>query len=217
MHRPLRPAASGRGRPVRLPLHAPGLRIGLYGGSFDPPHAGHRHVALLAMRRLRLDRIWWIVTPGNPLKDRSHLAGRAERLAATRRLAGHPRMDVTDIEGAIGATFTVETVRYLGARCPSARFCWIMGADSLAGFHRWRNWREIARAVPMAVVDRPGWTFRATASRAAARLRRARVPESAAPRLAGLRPPAWCLLHGPRSHLSSTALRDKSRRADATR
>ena len=196
-------------RPVRLPPHPPGLRIGLYGGSFDPPHPGHRHVALTALRRLRLDRVWWIVTPGNPLKDRSRLAGFDERLAATRRLARHPAMVATDVDRQIGAVFTVETVRFLKRRCPGVRFVWIMGADSLAGLHRWRDWRGIARAVPLAVMDRPGWALRATHGRAATALARSRLAERLAPVLADAGPPAWLYLHGPVSQLSSTALRDK--------
>lgn len=208
---------TGAGRPIRLPPYGPGMRIGLYGGSFDPAHAGHRHVAITALRRLRLDRVWWTVTPGNPLKDRSRLASRPERLAATRSVARHPRMAVTDIDGAIGAVFTVETLRFLLQRCPGVRFCWIMGADSLVGFHRWHSWREIAARVPFAVVDRPGWTLRASRSHAATTLAAARIPEAAAARLADRMPPAWVFLHGPRSGLSSTALRDKSRPRTAKR
>ena len=204
-----RPSRTG---PVRLPPHAAGMRIGLYGGSFDPPHAGHRHVATTALRRLRLDRIWWIVTPGNPLKDHSHLAARAERLAATRALARHPRMDVTDIEATIGAVYTADTLRFLTRRCPDVRFIWIMGADSLAGFHRWRDWRAISALVPIAIVDRPGWTLRAMRSPAALTLAGARISQPQLVTLSDRRPPAWAVLYGPRSALSSTALRDKSRR-----
>lgn len=203
---------TGAGGPVRLPPHYAGMRIGLYGGSFDPPHAGHRHVALTALRRMRLDRIWWIVTPGNPLKDRRGLAAFADRLAATRAVACHPRMEVTDIDGAIGSIYTVDTLRFLVRRCPDIRFVWIMGADSLAGLHRWRAWREIARLVPIAVIDRPPWTVRAARSPAATALAPSRIDEARAAGLAGRHAPAWSFLHGPRSDLSSTSLRDKSRR-----
>ena len=152
---------------ARLPPHAPGLRIGLYGGSFNPPHAGHRHVSLRALKRLNLDRIWWLVTPGNPLKERDGLPGTAERVEAARRLAAHPRIAVTGFEEAIGTRYTVDTLRVVVERCPAVRFVWIMGADNLAGFHRWRGWRDIAQLMPFAVVDRPGWTLSATRSRAA--------------------------------------------------
>ncbi|NNM70896.1 nicotinate-nucleotide adenylyltransferase [Enterovirga aerilata] len=195
-----------RGGLIRLPPTAAGLRIGLYGGSFDPPHAGHRHVAMAALRRLGLDRVWWIVGPGNPLKDTTRLPTVAERLAATRSLAGHPRMVVTGFEAELGARYTVDTLRFLTRRCPRVRFVYILGADSFANLHRWRAWREITSLVPLAVVDRPGWTLRALRSPAARTLPLFRVPPQT---LAGSGPPAWTFLTGPRSNLSSTALRDK--------
>jgi nicotinate-nucleotide adenylyltransferase len=196
---------------VRLPSHAPGLRIGLYGGTFNPAHAGHRHVSLLAMRRLRLDRLWWIVTPGNPLKERGGLPPACDRAGAAHALARHPRIDVTCFEEEIGACYTVETLTYLTARCPGVRFVWIMGADSLASFDRWLGWRKIAGLMPLAVVDRPGWTFRAAHSRAALALAPYRVDETDAPLLPDLTPPAWVFLHGPRSNLSSSELRQLNR------
>jgi len=195
-----------------LPLHPPGLRIGLYGGSFNPPHAGHLHVSDLALRRLRLDRVWWMVTPGNPLKDRRGLPPTASRLEAARALARRPGLAVTAFEAEIGARYTVDALTYLVARCPDVRFVWIMGADCLAGFHRWRGWRTIADLMPFAVIDRPGWTLRAAHARAAVALRRYRLDESDAPLLADLSPPAWVFLHGPRSDLSSTVLRAKNDR-----
>ena len=193
-----------------LPRHSLGLRVGLYGGSFNPPHAGHRHVSLLALKRLQLDRLWWIVTPGNPLKTHDGLASTPERVAAARAIARHPRIDVTSFEAEIGARYTLETLAYLVRRCPTIRFVWIMGADNLAAFDRWRGWREIASLVPLAVIDRPGWTLSATQSRAGRTLARSRLDETDAPLLADLAPPAWVFLHGPRSSLSSTALRQRS-------
>ncbi|QFU15331.1 nicotinate-nucleotide adenylyltransferase [Microvirga thermotolerans] len=192
---------------ARLPVALPGMRIGLYGGSFNPAHAGHRLVSMLALKRLRLDRVWWIVTPGNPLKDIGELASTRERAREARRVAAHPRIDVTVFEEAIGARYTIDTLAYLARRHPGVRFVWIMGADNLAGFHRWRGWRRIAATMPFAVVDRPGWTLKAMSSRAAMALAAGRIPESAASALADLAPPAWVFLHGPRSFLSSTALR----------
>ena len=202
---------------VRLPPHPPGLRVGLYGGSFNPAHAGHRHVTLLAMRRLRLDRVWWIVTPGNPLKEHGGLAPIAERVTAAAALARHPRIAVTGFEAALGARYTVDTLAYLVRRCPGVRFVWIMGADNLAGFHRWRGWRRIAETAPVCVVDRPGWTLRAAFSRAATALAPFRRDESDAVLLPHLGPPAWIFLHGPRSFLSSTALRTKKQPSDPAR
>jgi nicotinate-nucleotide adenylyltransferase len=192
---------------ARLPLAAPGMKIGLYGGSFNPPHAGHRHVSLMALKRLGLDRVWWIVTPGNPLKDTGELATTAVRVEEAKQVAGDPRIDVTAFEEEIGARYTVDTLAYLKRRFPGVRFVWIMGADNLAGFHRWRGWQEIARMMPIAVIDRPGWTLRAVGSRAATVFARRRVREEAGPALPFLAPPAWMFLHGPRSHLSSTMLR----------
>ncbi|MEZ0172233.1 nicotinate-nucleotide adenylyltransferase [Microvirga sp. TS319] len=196
---------------VRMPPAASGMRIGLYGGSFNPAHAGHRHVSLMALKRLGLDRIWWIVTPGNPLKDTGDLASTRMRVAQARDVADDPRIDVTAFEEDIGARYTIDTLAYLRRRFPGVRFVWIMGADNLAGFHRWRGWRRIAQLMPIAVIDRPGWTLKAMRSRGAAVLSGRRIPEEKARALADLRPPAWVFLHGPRSHLSSTLLRQMGR------
>lgn len=195
---------------AHLPPVTPGLRIGLYGGSFNPAHLGHRHVSLVALRRLRLDRLWWMVTPGNPLKDRGQLAAIDRRVARADRVADHPRIDVTDFESRIGALYTRQTLRFLTRRYPSVRFVWIMGADSLATFHRWQGFSEIAHLMPIAIVDRPGFTLKAPAARAAQALARWRIPEADAPTLADRTAPAWMFLHGPRSTLSSTALRARA-------
>ena len=192
---------------VRLPPHGSGLKIGLLGGSFNPPHEAHLAVTRLALRRLGLDRVWWLVTPGNPLKDTRALPPLAERLAAARRLAAHPRIDVTDLESAIGTRFTADTIDWLKRRFPAVRFVWIMGADNLAQFDRWRNWRAIAEAVPIAVVDRFGASYAATASPAAQALAAARIRERDARSLPDRSPPAWVYLHGLKSPLSSTAIR----------
>lgn len=190
-----------------LPPAAPGLRIGLYGGSFNPAHAGHLHVSRTALRRLRLDRVWWLVTPGNPLKDRGVLAPLEARIAQARTIARDPRIAVTGFEAGIGSRYTVETLAWLAARRPTCRFVWIMGADSLGSFHRWQHFEAIAALMPIAVIDRPGHTLTAPNARAARRFAGARLPEHDAPALAACRPPAWIYLHGPRSELSSTAIR----------
>ncbi|HXX51214.1 MAG TPA: nicotinate-nucleotide adenylyltransferase [Xanthobacteraceae bacterium] len=204
--RSVRPAAGRRGRLV-LPGHARGMRIGLFGGTFDPPHAAHRAACLLAMRRLGLDRVWWLVTPGNPLKDTRGLAPLAERVAAARKLAHHPRIDVTDFEADLGISYTFAAVDYLVRRFPGVHFVWIMGADNLRSFHRWQRWRDIARLVPIAVIDRLGPSLYSAAGVAGQALNFARLPESAARTLPLRRPPAWIYLHGLKSPLSSTALR----------
>jgi nicotinate-nucleotide adenylyltransferase len=190
-----------------LPSFAPGMRIGLLGGSFNPPHEGHALITQLALRRLSLDRVWWLVTPGNPLKSLTGLAALNARIEAARLLNVGPRVVVTDIEAQIDSRFTYDTLCWLKRRAPRAHFVWIMGADNLRQFHLWRHWRGIADLVPIVVVDRPGSTLKAISSPAGGMLARWRVPECDATRLAAMRPPALLFLHGPRSGLSSTALR----------
>ena len=183
------------------------MRIGLFGGTFDPPHAAHLGATLLAMKRLQLDRVWWLVTPGNPLKDTRHLRPLQQRMQDARKLAGHPRIDVTGLEAVINTRYTFDTLEFLVRRCPGVHFVWVMGADNLRSFYRWQNWRGIASLLPMVVVDRMGSSLYATGGRAAQALARFRLPESMARKLATRRPPAWLYLHGLKSPLSSTALR----------
>jgi nicotinate-nucleotide adenylyltransferase len=190
-----------------VPPHAPGMRIGLFGGTFDPPHQAHRDATLLALKRLQLDRVWWLVTPGNPLKDTRGLAPLDERIAAARELTDHPRIDITGLEAVINTRYTFDTISWLIARCPGVRFVWIMGADNLRSFHRWQNWRGIAKRVPIVVVDRLGPSLYAAASPAGQALARFRIPEVSVESLPLRQPPAWSYLHGLKSPLSSTALR----------
>ncbi len=192
---------------AHLPPSAPGMVIGLFGGTFNPPHMGHAGASLIALRRLGLDSVWWVVTPGNPLKENSGLPSLAMRMASARAMIPDPRIVITGFEAEIGARYTFDTISYLRRRCPGVRFVWIMGADNLASFHRWQHWKEIADLVSIAVVDRPGSTLKATHSTAGHWLRPRRVQEFAA--RAGVRSerPCFVFLHGPRSELSSTALR----------
>jgi nicotinate-nucleotide adenylyltransferase len=191
-----------------IPFYSNGMRIGLLGGSFNPPHVAHRAISLFAIKRLKLDRVWWLVTPGNPLKENGALRDLGERMEAAREMADDPRIDVSCLESVIGTRYTVDTITYLRRRAAGLRFVWIMGADNLAQFHRWQNWRRIASEVPIAVIDRPPQSFRALAAPAAQALARYRLPENQAGRLADQPAPAWVFLTGMKLSLSSTGLRN---------
>ena len=192
---------------LRLPTFYPGMRIGLFGGSFDPPHEGHLQVSLVALRALRLDQVWWLVSPQNPLKRTAPSDDLARRIAAARALARHPAIKVTGVEAALGTRFTAETLRRLIPRLRGVDLVWMMGADNLANFHRWRGWQTIAASIPIAVFNRPGSARAALASPAAHTLWRARHDPSDAAALAGSPPPAWVFLPSPHVPLSSTELR----------
>jgi nicotinate-nucleotide adenylyltransferase len=191
-----------------IPRYTPGMRVGLLGGSFNPPHLAHRAISLFAIKRLKLDRVWWLVTPGNPLKDDEALRDLDERVDAARAVAHDPRIDVSCLEAVIGMRYTVDTVTYLRRHTRGLRLVWIMGADNLAQFHRWQNWRRIAAQVPIAVIDRPPQSFRALAGPAAQALARYRLPENQAGLLADQHAPAWVFLTGMKLNLSSTGLRN---------
>ena len=209
--RPPTPAGFGRLK-AHPPYAAPGQAIGLLGGSFNPPHVAHRMISETALKRAGLDKIWWIVSPGNPLKKRSDTAPLPQRLVLCRGVAKNPHITVTDFEKDLQTPYTASTLAYLKTRSPLVRYVWVMGADNLATFDRWQRWREIFIMVPIVVVDRPGWRLKALASKAARTFAASRVPESEAAGLA-LRPaPAWTFLTGPLSHVSSTTLRNRGRR-----
>jgi nicotinate-nucleotide adenylyltransferase len=197
---------------LKVPMAAPNMRIGLLGGSFNPAHAAHRQISLAALKRLGLDQVWWLVSPGNPLKDAGKMPDLEARIEVARGVARHPKIVVTGFEGdraeaARRSAYTVDTIRFLKRRYPSVDFVWLMGADNLASFHRWREWERIFGLVPIAVLDRPGYRLKARASRAAQRFAFAALDETDARGLAGMEPPAWTLLTLPLSSLSSTRLR----------
>lgn len=200
-------APRGRIDPTRVPIVTPGMRIGLLGGSFNPAHEGHRDVSLFAWKRLGLDRVWWLVSPGNPLKDTSGLPPLAERIRKAQAVAASPVIDVTGIEARLGTRYTYDTVSRLRANWPAVRFVFLMGADILPEFHRWKNWRALAKAIPIAVIDRAGWTLQTLTAPASVALAARRIPEHGALRLASRKPPAWVFLHGLKLRQSSTALR----------
>lgn len=187
-----------------------GAAIGLFGGSFDPPHEGHLLATRAAMRAFGLSRAWWLVSPGNPLKARGP-APMAARMDAARALARHPGIAVTDVEARLGTRHTAETLRALRARHPGVRFVWLMGADNLLQFHLWHDWREIAAHHPIGVVARPGLRVAARLSPAARALRRHRLPGARSRLLARSDPPRWCLVNAPMSAASSTAIRAAGR------
>ncbi len=209
-------AGPARRRPVggapadlRLGFHLErGMRVGLFGGSFNPAHPGHAHVAQTAVRRLRLDRVIWLVSPQNPLKSGRETASLAERMAGARRAAGpDPRMIVSDAESRLGSAYTVDTLNRLKARFPGVKFVWIMGGDNLASFHRWRGWTDIARTTPIAVVARPDALLQSRIAPAARRYAAARRPSREAALLADAATPAWTYLRAPLNAASSTKLR----------
>lgn len=193
--------------PFRLPPFQPGMRIGMFGGSFDPPHDGHREVSLAALRILGLDQVWWLVSPQNPLKPNAPSADLLRRVEAARKLANHPRIKVTAVEASLGTNYTAETLRRLAPRLRGVNLVWMMGADNLATFHHWRDWRGIANSVPIAVFNRPGLALKALSSPAAKALAGMRIPARDMVDLYRMRPPAWVFLPTPNVPLSSTELR----------
>ena len=182
------------------------MRVGLLGGSFNPAHNGHRHVAKMALRRLRLDQVWLLVSPGNPLKPRKGMAPLATRLASAQRIGDGRRILATAIEAAFRTRYTVDTLRLLLRHFPNVRFVWIMGADILQQLPRWRRWHDITRRLAFVVLPRPSYTHRALAGQAALRLRATRRPSREAALLPGAGP-AWVFLPGRQNSLSATAIR----------
>ena len=178
----------------------------MLGGSFNPAHEGHRHVATLARKRLRLDQVWLLVSPGNPLKPRTGMAPLAQRLASARAIADGRRIVATGIEAALHSHFTIDTLRLLPRRFPNAKFVWLMGADNLAELPRWRRWLDIVHLMSFAVLPRPTYNHRAHAGQAARRLGSVRRSARQAPLLPGLAP-GWVFLPAPQNAMSATALR----------
>ena len=183
------------------------MTIGLFGGSFNPPHQGHRLVAEIALKRLGLDQLWWMVTPGNPLKSTSELLPLTQRIALSEAIAPGPQVKVTAFEAAYKVRFTADTLALILARHKNINFVWIMGADNLKYFHHWQRWRNIAQMLPIAIIDRPGATLSYISSKMALTFNSSRLDEDDAGALAHLKAPAWTLIHGPRSTLSSSAIR----------
>ncbi len=186
---------------------AAGMTVGLFGGSFNPAHDGHAHVAETALQRLDLDRVVWLVSPQNPLKDKRQTAPLADRMASARSFARSPHMIVSDFETRVGTRWTVDTLRALKARHPGVRFVWLMGSDNLETFHLWRGWTDIMRMMPVAVIARPGSLLESRAAPAARRFAGYRVSSNEARLVARMKAPAWTYLTAPLNPSSSTALR----------
>jgi nicotinate-nucleotide adenylyltransferase len=186
-------------------------RIGLLGGSFNPAHQGHREISLAALALLKLDEVWWLVSPQNPLKPVAGMAPFAARVEAARKVASHPRIRVTDIEARLGTRYTADTLRKLCERHQDCRFVWLMGADNLAQISEWKDWQQIFHLLPIAVFDRPTYSYKAMAAQAARRFQAFRRPEQAAERLALTPPPAWTFLHHRLNPISATEIRAKRR------
>ena len=185
--------------------------VGLLGGSFNPAHEGHLHIARVALECLGLDEVWWLVSPGNPLKPNDGMAPLAERFASAASRAGPGRMRVTDIERELGTRYTAEAIKRLRARYPRLSFVWLMGADNLAQIPAWKDWSSIFHTVPVAVFARPHYLERALSGAASARFRDGRLPERAARRLARHRPPVWIFIHSRLVAASASAIRARKR------
>jgi len=183
------------------------MRVGILGGSFNPAHAGHHHVAELARRRLRLDQVWLLVSPGNVLKPSDGMGDFQDRLASARVLADGRRIVATGIEAALGTRYSIDTLRRLRRIFPRVEFVWVMGADILEQLPRWGRWHDFIRCVPFVVLPRPSYTHRALAGTAAHYLRAARLPARAAPVLARTKAPAWVFLPSPQHQASASAIR----------
>lgn len=188
-------------------LTFPGMRIGLLGGSFNPAHEGHRHISLIALRRLGLDQVWWLVSPQNPLKSPKETANYDARLKRAAEVAAHPRIRISDFERRHSLQFTYETLKLLHKRRPEVNFVWLMGADNLVGFHKWQHWREIAKLLPVAVFARPGSRLQAPLSFAGRFLSGDRLDQQDSVLLAGCKPPAWVYLTESSHPASSTLIR----------
>jgi nicotinate-nucleotide adenylyltransferase len=187
------------------------MRVGLLGGSFNPAHVGHCRISAIALNRLGLDAVWWLVSPQNPLKPVAGMPRMEERAAAARTMARDPRITVSMIEAQLGTSFTADTLRALHQRFGAMRFVWLMGADNLSQIPRWRHWRGIFENTPVAVFARPSYSFRAIAGRAASVFAAARQPADGAARLADCVPPAWVFLWDAHEASSATALRAGTR------
>ena len=190
------------------PFVVPGLTIGLLGGSFDPPHEGHVHITKIAIKIFNLSKLWWLVSPGNPIKDKNP-SDINNRLMASKQIMEHPSVIITDIEKKLKTKFTFQTLIKIKKLYPGTRFVWLMGADNLINFHQWENWDWIMKNIPIGVMARPREQIKAGLSPAATRFRKYRLPKEKSLLLPYFSPPVWTLVTGPMKNISSTKLRGK--------
>lgn len=190
-----------------------GQRIGLMGGSFNPAHEGHLHISMMAFKHLQLDRVWWLVSPQNPLKSSKGMASLPERMQKARDVARNRRILITDIETRLGTQFTADTLPALKKSFRGGKFVWLMGADNLLQIDQWRDWPSIFMTLPVAIFARPAYSLRAENAKAVRRFSRSRVNRSNARWLADMKPPAWTFLKTPLNHISATDIRSRSRGA----
>jgi len=193
-----------------MPLATKGLRIGLLGGSFDPPHSGHMHISKWAIKEFSLDRIWWLVSPGNPLKKDAP-ADLDRRLSACNKLVNHPKVIVTDLERVFNTRYTAQTLTSLKSQYRGVRFVWLMGADNLAEFHKWDRWQDIMHMLPVGVMARPNQQLAANCSPAARIFRESRLSAQSSTALPFKEAPSWSLLTGPMDDESSSKIRAKGK------
>ncbi|MCA1776639.1 MAG: nicotinate-nucleotide adenylyltransferase [Paracoccaceae bacterium] len=191
---------------IHLPRRAAGLKVGLLGGSFDPPHSGHMRISEVALRRFGLDEVWWLFSPGNPLKT-SGPAAMSRRIAKAKDLFHHPRVQFSNLEAELGTRYTAETLRAVTGAAPDMRFVWLMGADNLSQFHLWQDWRDIIETVPMGILARPGLRLSARVSRTARIYKQHKLPASASRLLPGRPAPAWCFINMPMNKTASSVIR----------
>lgn len=182
-------------------------KIGLLGGSFNPAHEGHLEISLAALDVLKLDQIWWLVSPGNPLKSANDMADFDERFASAQKMATDPRIKVSDVEKTLGTVYTIDTLQQLKMSLQKDHFVWLMGADNLIQFHEWKDWKKIASTVPFAIFNRPSYSRKSLKSVAAKALENARIPLDQANTLYSLKPPAWIFYELSDNPLSSTEIR----------
>ncbi|MAI10692.1 MAG: hypothetical protein CBD27_10450 [Rhodospirillaceae bacterium TMED167] len=192
-----------------------GKRIGLLGGSFNPAHQGHLHISRAALDRLKLNEVWWVVSPQNPLKDAHGMGDFQSRIRSAKDMADDPRIIVSDIEQKMGTVYTVDTLEVLKKKFPEHRFVWLMGADNLRQIPKWRGWQRIFRMVPIAIFPRPSYSRRALAGKASRRFKRSQIKAARASRLATMRAPVWVFLRTQPNTTSATRIRAQLAREES--